>query len=256
MDTPILLYEVVDQIAVLTLNHPTKRNPLSRAMLEAIKQRLDQTRIDSNVRAVIIRAVGPAFSAGHDLRELANLAETDQQKLFALCTDVMESIRMLPKPVIAAVQGVATAAGCQLVATCDLAVASESATFATPGVKIGLFCSTPAVAVSRAVSPKKAMEMLLTGDTISAAEAERIGLVNRVVAPDRVDAEANALARRIIAASADTLGIGKRTFYEQLALDRPAAYELTSRVMVENAQTANAREGMAAFLEKRVPKWT
>jgi enoyl-CoA hydratase/carnithine racemase len=165
----------------------------------------------------------------------------------------MESIRNLAKPVIAEVQGVATAAGCQLAATCDLVVASENATFATPGVKIGLFCSTPAVAVSRAVPPKKAMEMLLTGSPISAREAERIGLVNRVVPFQHLSEEAIKLARQVGSANADMLGLGKQTFYKQLPLDRPAAYELTSRVMVENAQMADAQEGMRAFLERRPP---
>jgi len=167
----------------------------------------------------------------------------------------METIRLLPKPVIAEVQGIATAAGCQLAATCDLVVASEAASFATPGVRIGLFCTTPGVALSRAVGPKKAMEMLLTGKPIGAREAERAGLVSRVVPADRLSEEALELAREIIAASADTLALGKRAFYEQLPLDRPRAYEVAQRVMVENTLTPDAREGMTAFLEKRPPKW-
>ncbi len=251
----LVLCDVVDRVAVLTLNQPDKRNPLSRAMLASLKDQLARIATDSTIRAVVIRAAGTAFSAGHDLRELAGATDEEHRALFALCTEVMEAIRKLPQPVIAEVQGMATAAGCQLVATCDLVVASENAAFATPGVKIGLFCSTPAVAVSRAVPPKKAMEMLLTGEPISARQADEIGLVNRVVPAERLQDETMKLARQIIAASADTLGIGKRTFYEQLPLDRPAAYELTQRVMVQNAQTADAQEGIAAFLEKRPPQW-
>jgi enoyl-CoA hydratase/carnithine racemase len=255
MDTPVVLCEVQDGVALLTLNHPQRRNALSRAMLEALRSHLDRVARDAAVRAVIIRANGPAFSAGHDLRELVGSTEEDARALFALCTEVMEAIRALPKPVIAQVHAVATAAGCQLAATCDLVVASEDATFATPGVKIGLFCTTPGVAVSRAVGPKKAMEMLLTGAPITAAEAERAGLVNKVVPPDRLAEETMALARQIVAASAYTLGIGKRGFYAQVALDRPKAYEVAERVMVENTLAPDAQEGMRAFLEKRPPRW-
>jgi enoyl-CoA hydratase/carnithine racemase len=255
MTSSLVLFELVDRVAVLTLNQPEKRNPLSRAMLASLKDQLARVAGDSATRAVLIRAAGTAFSAGHDLRELAGATEQQHRELFTLCTEVMEAIRKLPQPVIAEVQGLATAAGCQLAATCDLVVASERAAFATPGVKIGLFCSTPAVAVSRAVPPKKALEMLLTGEPITAAQAHEIGLVNRVVPAERLSDEAMKLAQQIIAASFDTLGIGKRTFYEQLSLDRPAAYELTQRVMVQNAQSANAQEGMAAFLEKRPARW-
>jgi enoyl-CoA hydratase/carnithine racemase len=250
-----VLLDVIDGIAVLTLNNPDKRNPLSFAVLSELQSHLQSIASDRAIRAVIIRAAGPAFSAGHDLRELVNATKQQHRSLFNLCSQVMESIRNLPKPVIAEVQGVATAAGCQLAATCDLVVAAENATFATPGVKIGLFCSTPAVAVSRVVPLKKAMEMLLTGEPISAREAERVGLVNRVVSTNQLHDEAMKLARQVIASSSDTLGLGKRTFYEQLQLDRPAAYELTSRVMVENAQLPDAQEGMRAFLEKRLPEW-
>jgi enoyl-CoA hydratase/carnithine racemase len=255
MSQALVTYEVVDHVAILTLNHPEKRNPLSRAMLGELKKHLDHIAVDGAVRAVIIRAAGPAFSAGHDLREIAGAGESDQRALFAVCSEVMEAIRKLPKPVIAEVQGVATAGGCQLVATCDLVVASESATFATPGVKIGLFCTTPAVPLVRVVPTKKAMEMLLTGEPISAREAERIGLVNRVVDPARLHDETMKLARQITSASPDTLAIGKRAFYGQLPLDFPAAYEFASRVMVENALADDAQEGIRAFLEKRPPQW-
>jgi enoyl-CoA hydratase/carnithine racemase len=255
VDEHLVLYEVLDGVAVLTLNHPEKRNALARDMLASLKERLERIAADAKVRVVILRAAGPVFSSGHDLRELANASTAGHAEVFALCTDVMESIRKLPQPVIAQVHGLATAAGCQLAATCDLVVASEDATFATPGVKIGLFCTTPAVALSRAVPPKKAMEMLLTGTAISAAAAERAGLVNRVVPRERLDEETMTLARQIAASSRNTLAMGKQAFYRQLPLDRPAAYELAQRVMVENAATADAQEGMRAFLEKRPPSW-
>ncbi len=255
MEQPLVLYDVGDGVAVLTLNHPEKRNALSRGMLEGLKQHLARVAASPDVRAVVIRAVGPVFSSGHDLRELVGRSEEDVRSLFGLCTEVMEAIRLLPKPVIAQVHALATAAGCQLVATCDLVVASEDASFATPGVKTGLFCTTPGVAVSRAVGPRKAMEMLLTGAPVSAREAEQAGLVNRVVPPDRLAEETMALARQIIATSAYTLGVGKRGFYAQVALDRPQAYEVAQQVMVENALAPDAQEGMRAFLEKRPPRW-
>ncbi len=255
MDRQLVLLDVQEGVAFLTLNHPEKRNALSAAMLAALRERLATCAEDGLLRVVILRANGPAFSAGHDLREMVDASEADHARLFALCTDVMEAIRKLPKPVIAQVQGVATAAGCQLAATCDLVVAAEGATFATPGVKIGLFCSTPAVALSRAVLPKHAMEMLLTGVPISAEEARRIGLVNRVVPAERLAEETLSLARQVIAASGRTLAIGKEAFYAQLPLDHAGAYEVAQRAMVANAQTADAKEGMRAFLEKRPPRW-
>jgi enoyl-CoA hydratase/carnithine racemase len=247
--------EVVDGIAVVTLDHPEKRNALSRALLEQLARALDFIAADDTLRAVVVRANGPVFSSGHDLREIAGGDARANTALFALCTDVMEALRKLPQPVIAEVHALATAAGCQLVASCDLVVASEAASFATPGVKIGLFCTTPGVAVARTVGTKKAMEMLLTGRALSAREAEAAGLVNRVVAPERLHEETMALAREIIRASSATLALGKRAFYEQLPLDRPAAYALAQKVMVENAEHPDAREGMSAFLQKRAPKW-
>jgi enoyl-CoA hydratase/carnithine racemase len=255
MNKQIVLCEVNDRIALLTLNHPEKRNALSRAMLESLKEHLARIAADANVKVVILRAAGPVFSAGHDLRELVGGDEKEYASLFALCTEVMEAIRNLPQPVIAQVHGVATAAGCQLAATCDLVVAAEDASFATPGVKIGLFCTTPAVALARAVTPKKAMEMLLTGSAISAREAEEAGLVNRVVPAARLAEETMKLAQQICAASSYTVALGKKAFYEQLPLDRPAAYEVAQKAMVENAVAADAQEGMRAFLEKRSPKW-
>jgi enoyl-CoA hydratase/carnithine racemase len=255
MDRPLVLLDVRDGIAFLTLNHPEKRNALSKAMLAALKEQLDRIATDDRARVVVLRAEGPAFSAGHDLREMVGGTRQVYEAIFALCTDVMETIRRLPKPVIAQVQGIATAAGCQLAATCDLVVAAESATFATPGVKIGLFCTTPAVALCRAVGPKKAMEMLLTGAPVGAREAERAGLVNRVVPADRLAEETLRLAHQILAASAYTVGLGKRAFYEQLPLDHAGAYAVAQPVMVENALAPDAQEGMRAFLEKRTPKW-
>jgi enoyl-CoA hydratase/carnithine racemase len=247
--------EVVDQIAVITLDHPERRNALSRAMLAALDEALDRAAADPAVRVVVVRANGPVFSSGHDLREVLSGVETEHRTLFALCTRVMEKIRTLDKPVIAEVHGLATAAGCQLAASCDLVVASDEARFATPGVKIGLFCTTPGVALARAVGPKKAMEMLLTGEPLDAAAAEAAGLVSRVVPAQWLHQRTLALARQIAAASADTLARGKRAFYAQLPLDRPAAYALAEEEMVQNAATPDAREGMSAFLEKRPPHW-
>jgi enoyl-CoA hydratase/carnithine racemase len=224
-------------------------------MLTELRDQFAAIATDKSVKCVILRAEGPAFCAGHDLRELQAANETELTAIFALCTQVMEAIRLLLAPVIAEVQGIATAAGCQLAATCDLVVAAEDATFATPGVRIGLFCSTPAVALARAVSTKKAMEMLLTGEAISAVEAELAGLVTRVVPNVELSASTTALAQQIATAASGTLSIGKRAFYEQLALDRPQAYCVAEQAMVESGLSADAKEGIAAFLEKRPPKW-
>jgi enoyl-CoA hydratase/carnithine racemase len=255
MDKPLVLCDVSDGIAFLTLNHPEKRNALSRAMLTALKEQLARIAADAGARVVILRAEGPVFCSGHDLRELIGGTREDYEAIFALCTEVMEAIRTLPKPVIAEVQGIATAAGCQLAATCDLVVAAENAVFATPGVKIGLFCTTPAVALCRAIGAKKAMEMLLTGTPISAREAERAGLVNRVVPWDLLGEETLQLAWQILAASSYTVGLGKQAFYRQLSLDHAGAYAVAQPVMVENALAGDAQEGMKAFLEKRQPRW-
>jgi enoyl-CoA hydratase/carnithine racemase len=252
---PLVRSERAGAVTILTLANPARRNALSRAMLTELRDQFAALAADKGVKCVILRAEGPAFSAGHDLRELQAANEPELTAIFALCTQVMEAIRLLPAPVIAEVQGIATAAGCQLAATCDLVVAAEDATFATPGVRIGLFCSTPAVALARAVSTKKAMEMLLTGEAITAAEAERAGLVTRVVPRAELSDRTRALAQQIATAAAGTLAIGKRAFYEQLPLDRPQAYCVAEQAMIASAQTADAREGIAAFLEKRPPKW-
>jgi len=257
----ILLREDVSGIAVLTLNRPQARNSLSEAMLEALGDALTAIAHERSVRAVVLAANGPAFSAGHDLKELnARRADEDRGRTYfkhimGRCSGVMQQIVMLPQPVIAAVQATATAAGCQLVASCDLAVASRAAKFATPGVNIGLFCSTPMVALSRNVPRKHAMEMLLTGELISAEDAARIGLVNHVVAPGSERTEALGLAKKITAKSALTLKIGKEAFYRQLEMPLADAYTYASEVMVENMMARDAEEGISAFIEKRTPKW-
>ena len=256
MADQLLLRKQVDGILYLTLNNPDRRNSLSSRLLAELKDNLDDIHDDSTVRVVVIRSQGPAFSSGHDLNELVNRDTESYTILFAACTSVMEAIRLSPKPVIAEVQGIATAAGCQLVATCDLAIASETALFATPGVQIGLFCTTPGVAVSRAVRTKKAMEMLLTGTPITAAEAVEYGLINRAVPEDKLKEEVKELARAISGASAYTLALGKSAFYRQREMDIPAAYEMAEKVMVENLLAADAHEGITAFLEKRTPHWT
>ncbi len=248
-------------VAVLTLNRPASRNSLSRAMLAALQADLAAIAGDDRIRAVVLAANGPAFSAGHDLKELtAHRADPDGGEAFfkecmAACGAVMQAVAGLPQPVMAAVEGVATAAGCQLVATCDLAVAGETARFATPGVDIGLFCSTPAVALSRAVARKPAMEMLLLGEMVPAEEARRIGLVNRVVPAGQAMETAMGLARRIASRSALAVRLGKRSFNRQLGLPLPDAYEAAGAAMVENLLAEDAAEGIGAFVGKREPVW-
>ncbi len=257
----ILLREDKNGIAVLTLNRPLARNSLSEAMLEALGDALTAIAHERSVRAVVLAANGPAFSAGHDLKELnAHRSDDDRGRAYfkhvmTLCSTVMQQIVTLPQPVIAAVHATATAAGCQLVASCDLAVASQSARFATPGVNIGLFCSTPMVALSRNVARKAAMEMLLTGELIPAEEALRVGLVNRVVAPGQEHAEALKLAEKIAAKSTLTVKTGKEAFYRQAEMPLADAYKYASEVMVENMLARDAEEGISAFIEKRQPKW-
>jgi enoyl-CoA hydratase/carnithine racemase len=257
----LLREDVSGGVAVLTLNRPHARNSLSEAMLDALGDAFTTIAQDRTVRAVILAANGPAFSAGHDLKELnvrradADCGRTYFKHIMTLCSTVMQQIVTLPQPVIAAVQATATAAGCQLVASCDLAVASRAAKFATPGVNIGLFCSTPMVALSRNVPRKHAMEMLLTGELIAAEDAARIGLVNHVVEPGSEREAALQLARKITAKSAHTLKIGKQAFYRQLEMPLADAYNYASEVMVENMLARDAEEGISAFIEKREPKW-
>ena len=224
-------------------------------MLSVLKGHLDGIGKDRSIHVVVLRAVGPVFSSGHDLRELVDGDEEDHSRVFDLCTEVMEAIRLLPQTVIAQVQGLATATGCQLVATCDLVVASEDAAFATPGVQIGLFCTTPGVALARAVPAKKAMEMLLTGRRVSAQEALDCGLVNMVVPAEDLEDRTLALATRVASFNAPVVALGKAAFYKQLSMDRPEAYVYAGRVMVENLRDRDAQEGIAAFLEKRQARW-
>ena len=245
-----------DGISLISLTNPGKRNALSSAVLDALAWHLDEIAHDPNARVVVIRSEGPVFSSGHDLNELLNGSPDDYAAVFDACTRVMEAIRLLPKPVIAQVQGLATAAGCQLVATCDIAVAADTAAFATPGVQIGLFCTTPGVAVARSVMPKKAMEMLLTGRPISAQEALDFGLISRIAPADELETQTMALARHIASASAHTLALGKAAFYRQIEMNRPDAYRFAGKVMVDNLLAADAKEGITAFLEKRPPVWT
>jgi enoyl-CoA hydratase/carnithine racemase len=224
-------------------------------MLELVDG-LDEAASDSGIRAVILAANGKAFSSGHDLSEMVGRTVNDYRRIFDVCTELMTKIQSIPQPVIAQVQGIATAAGCQLVATCDLAIASEEAKFATPGVKIGLFCTTPMVALSRAVGRKRAMEMLLTGKLVDAATASEWGLVNRVVPADQLESETRRLACQIAEASGFTVGLGKQAYYTQIDLDQPKAYAYAKEVMTLNSLAHDAQEGISAFLEKRVACWT
>ncbi len=262
---PILLRESLSgslgSIAVLTLNRPASRNSLSEAMIGELHAALGDIRDDKSVRAVVIAANGPAFSAGHDMKELtARRSDPDRGRAYFAqmmnaCSAMMQAIVQLPKPVIAAVQAIATAAGCQLVASCDLAVASEAASFATPGVDIGLFCSTPMVALSRNVPRKQAMEMLLTGEPISAATARDIGLINRVVTAGSERDAAIELAQKVALKSAYTVKLGKAAFYRQAEMSLADAYRYAAEVMTENMMARDAEEGIGAFIDKREPKW-
>jgi enoyl-CoA hydratase/carnithine racemase len=247
--------EIDGPTAVLTLDNPKRRNALSVATMTELTAALRDVSAREGVRAIVLRAEGPAFSAGHDLSEMVDRTLDEEREVFAVCTDLMSALHAVPQPVIAAVQGVAVAAGCQLVAACDLAVAAEGAVFGTPGVKIGLFCSTPMVAVTRAIGRKRAMQLLLTGETIDAATAADWGLVNQVVAAAELDGAVRALAAKVADASAVTLRIGKEAFYRQIDLPEDAAYEDMRETMATNAMTCDAQEGMSAFLAKRAPVW-
>jgi len=241
--------------AVLTLNRPQRRNALSLELMLELIDCLDALGRDRAVRAVVLAAAGKVFCSGHDLSEMVGRDINEYRRLFDVCSELMMKIQAIPQPVIAEVQGIATAAGCQLVATCDLAVASEQAAFATPGVRIGLFCTTPMVALSRAVGRKRALQMLLTGEMVDAATAADWGLVNRVVAPEALEETTLTLARRIADASRLVVGIGKAAFYAQIELDQNKAYAYAKEVMTMNALADDAQEGMAAFVERRSPQW-
>ena len=255
-DQPLLLRHVAGGIATLTLNRPEARNALSVALMREMQDALDSLRADTAVKVVIIAGNGPVFCSGHDLKEMrAEPKRAAYEALFAQCSRLMQSIVHLPQPVIARVQGIATAAGCQLVASCDLAVAAMEARFATPGVNLGLFCSTPMVALTRNVGRKQAMAMLLTGDMIDTKHAVEIGLINRAVPASELDAAVQALATKITSKSPLTVKIGKEAFYRQAEMNLGDAYAYAGEVMVRNMLARDAEEGIDAFLEKREPEW-
>lgn len=250
-----ILSTVEGETGIVTLNRPNRRNALSLDLMLELIDCLDGFAAVAGVRAIVIAAAGKVFSSGHDLSEMTGRTIADYRRIFDVCTQLMAKIQSVPQPVIAQVQGVATAAGCQLVATCDLALASEGASFATPGVKIGLFCTTPMVALSRAVGRKRAMEMLLTGKMVDAFTAAEWGLINRVVPAAELERETRGLAAQIGAASNFTVGLGKQAFYAQIELDQPRAYAYAKEVMSMNALAQDAQEGISAFLEKRPACW-
>jgi len=251
-----LCFETDGPVALATLNRPARRNALSLALMRELLDCLGRIGGDRQIRAVILAAAGKVFSSGHDLAELAGKDLNETREIFDVCAELMMKIQSIPQPVIAEVQGVATAAGCQLVATCDLAVAAEEAWFATPGVRIGLFCTTPMVALTRAVGRKRALRMLLTGDPVDAATAADWGLVNSVVPAGALREETRKLAAHIAEASPLTLAIGKQAFYAQVDLDQPKAYAYAKEIMSMNSMAADAREGISAFLGKRTAVWT
>ena len=256
-DEALLLVETTEGVATVTLNRPGQFNALSSALIAELQSTLDGIAVNPGVRVVVLAARGRGFCSGHDLKEIRGMHDVaDVEALFARCSRMMMTITELPQPVIARVHGLATAAGCQLVATCDLAVASIAATFATPGVNIGAFCSTPSVALGRAVGRKHAMEMLLTGAAISAERACAIGLVNRVVAPEALDAEVNALATLLASKSSAAIASGKQLFYRQLEMPLGAAYRAAGHAIAEDFFTEDGKEGVEAFLGKRPPRWT
>jgi enoyl-CoA hydratase/carnithine racemase len=252
----LLLFETTEGVATLTLNRPGQFNALSGALIDEMQGTLDRVVADRGIRAVVLAANGRGFCSGHDLKEIRAMADAAEvEALFARCSRMMMTIARLPQPVIAKVHGLATAAGCQLVATCDLAVASTAATFATPGVNIGAFCSTPGVAVGRALGRKPAMEMLLTGEPVSAERAREIGLVNRVVVPEALDAEVTALARLIASKSPAAMASGKAVFYRQLEMPLTEAYAMAGQVIARDFFSEDGKEGVNAFLGKRPPRW-
>lgn len=251
-----LILELDTEIAIITLNRPSCRNALSLDLMFDLLDCLSGIEQNRSIRAVILAAAGNAYCAGHDLAEMRNRTADEYRRVFSVCTDLMLKLQSIPQPVIAEVQGVATAAGCQLVATCDLAIASERASFATPGVRIGLFCTTPMVALTRAIGRKRALQMLFTGESIDANTAAQWGLINCAVPQGELRSRTRELAGRVAEASSLTVSIGKQAYYEQVDVDQATAYSYAQRVMAENAMTADAQEGMAAFLEKRRACWS
>ena len=256
MNYKLIKFEKTDAVGTLTLNNPEKRNALSLEMLNELHCMLDEIKGKSDVKVVIVRGAGKIFSSGHDLTDMIGHGLKDYQEVFDTCSAFMLKIQDMPQPFIAQVHGIATAAGCQLVAACDLAVAEEGTLFGTPGVRLGIFCTTPAIPLVRAIGRKRALEMLFTGRMISAKEAEQFGLVNKVVPMDRLEEEAKTMAEKIAEASALTLKIGKNAFYAQVNLSDANAYDIGNEVMVGNLFADDAREGIRAFLEKRKPVWT
>lgn len=242
-------------IAEIVLDNPQKRNALSLEVMRTLIAELDVIGKDRSIAAVLLRHEGPVFSAGHDIREMLGRDVSAYREIFDVCTEMMQKVQQIPQPVVAEISGIATAAGCQLVASCDLAIAADDSRFATPGVKIGLFCTTPMVALTRAIGRKRAMEMLLTGEFVDAETAADWGLINRAVPKDRLHDEALALARKVAEASKFVVGLGKAAFYAQIDLDQPKAYAYAKEVMSMNALAADAQEGMCAFVEKRPPQW-
>lgn len=251
-----LLFETDGSIAVVTLNRPNRRNALSLGLMRELLDCFDRIGKDKQLRVVVLAAAGKVFSSGHDLGELVGRDITEYREIFDVCSELMMKIQSIPQPVIAEVQGIATAAGCQLVASCDLAVAAEEVSFATPGVKIGLFCTTPMVALSRAIGRKRALQMLMTGDSIDARTAAEWGLVNSVVPAAELRSATRKLAAQIGGASPVTMAIGKQAFYSQIDLDQPKAYAYAKEIMSMNSLAADAQEGISAFLEKRAACWT
>lgn len=250
-----ILVETEASITYVTMNRPSKRNALSVDHMKELTQCFTDIGKTKEVSVVILRGSGPAFCAGHDLNEMTNQTPIFYENLFDVCIKLMETIQSIPQPVIAQVHGIATAAGCQLVATCDLAIAADNSKFATPGVKIGLFCSTPMVALSRAVGRKKALEMLLTGEALSTDEAVIAGLINKAVPSEQLEIETRAIAEKIAQASSYTVRVGKQAFYQQIEMSQSHAYAYTKQVMSMNASSADANEGICAFLDKRKPEW-
>ncbi|MDP9111971.1 MAG: enoyl-CoA hydratase [Candidatus Eremiobacteraeota bacterium] len=255
-DFTSLRYEASEGIASIAMTRSEKRNALSLDMMRELMRAFTQAGADSANRAIVLSGEGPAFSAGHDLSELIGRDVSEYREIFDTCVELMQLIQSIPVPVIAQVDGIATAAGCQLVATCDLAFASTQARFATPGVKIGLFCTTPMVALTRAIGPKRAMQMLLTGEFVDARTALDWGLVNAVCEPENLREEVLSLARKLAAPSRRIVGLGKAAFYAQIGLEQADAYVYAKEVMSQNAVASDAQEGMSAFLHKRPPKWT
>ena len=255
MDSGHLIVDLNPPLATVTLNRPTRRNALSLELMQDLGTSLRDVGANKEISVIILAGAGPAFCAGHDLTEMLGRDMDSYRQVFDVCTDLMTEIQRVPQPVIAQVDGMATAAGCQLVASCDLVIASDRARFATPGVRIGLFCSTPMVPLTRAIGRKRSLEMLLTGDPIDAQTACEWGLVNRVVSSEQLPEAVRELACRIAQASPLVVRIGKEAFYSQIDLDQPKAYSYAKEVMVTNAMASDAQEGMSAFVEKRSPTW-